>query len=257
MAGFSRTAKEYERGRPSYPPEAVRELMRALGLAAGARVLDLAAGTGKLTRLLLEAGLDVVAVEPLAAMRAELVAALPDVEALDGTAEAIPLAGATVEAVLVAQAFHWFDPPCALAEIHRVLRPGGALGLIWNSWDDSGGWLARVSAPLEALRKGTPQFQDGAWRRGVEASPLFGRLDEQVFRHTQETDREAFAGRIASISSVGALPAAARALFLAELVALVPDDTPLLVPYRTHAYSTRRCDDPSNRCDPHRRRLGR
>lgn len=235
--GFSRTAKEYERGRPSYPPEAVEELLAALRLRPGARVLDLAAGTGKLTRLLTAAGLEVVAVEPLEAMRAELVAALPSVEALAGTAEAIPLAGAAVDAVLVAQAFHWFDPPRALAEIHRVLRPGGGLGLVWNSWDASAGWLARVSAPLDVVRRGTPQFRDGAWRRGVEASPLFGPLRERVVTHTQETDREAFVGRIASISAVGALPAADRTTLLARLAALVPAEAPLLVPYRTHVYT--------------------
>jgi ubiquinone/menaquinone biosynthesis C-methylase UbiE len=123
--GFAAAAAEYERGRPGYPPAA----LRALELAPGLTVLDLAAGTGKLTRALAESGATVIAVEPVAEMRA----ALPSsVRAVDGTAERIPLEDGAVELVTVAQAFHWFDGAAALAEIHRVLRPGGRLALIWN-----------------------------------------------------------------------------------------------------------------------------
>ena len=105
-------------------------------------MLDLAAGTGKLTRLLAEGGADVVAVEPVAAMRAVLAEAMPEITVLDGTAETIPLGPASVDAVTVAQAFHWFDAEAALAEIHRVLRRGGGLGLIWNAMDSSPEWVA-------------------------------------------------------------------------------------------------------------------
>jgi ubiquinone/menaquinone biosynthesis C-methylase UbiE len=122
--GFEQAADAYERARPTYPQAAVAWLCERLAVRRGRRVLDLAAGTGKLTRSLVAAGADVVAVEPIAAMRERLP---PEVEALDGTAEAIPLPGASVDAVTVAQAFHWFDAEPALAEIHRVLRPGGTL----------------------------------------------------------------------------------------------------------------------------------
>src|SRR5690606_25154234 len=125
--GFGRGAEAYESARPSYPPDAVGEIATVCDVGPGRRVLDLAAGTGKLTRLLVPTGAEVVAVEPVAEMRAVLSAVLPGVEALDGTAEAIPLPDASVDAVTVAQAFHWFDPPVALAEIARVLRPGGTL----------------------------------------------------------------------------------------------------------------------------------
>ena len=128
-AGFTRSAAAYERARPDYPAGALGWLAERLGLTAGATVLDLAAGTGKLTRPLLAAGFEVIAVEPVAEMRSALPA---EATVLDGLAERIPLPAASVDAVTVAQAFHWFAGDAALAEIHRVLRPGAALGLIWN-----------------------------------------------------------------------------------------------------------------------------
>ncbi|MEZ0358214.1 SAM-dependent methyltransferase [Mycobacterium sp. ENV421] len=134
---FGSEAAAYERGRPSYPPEAIDWL-----LPAGARdVLDLGAGTGKLTTRLVERGLDVVAVDPLAEMLELLSSALPDTPALLGTAEQIPLPDNSVDAVLVAQAWHWFDPEQAVAEVARVLRPGGRLGLVWNARDERLGWV--------------------------------------------------------------------------------------------------------------------
>ena len=122
---FHQGAADYDKGRPSYPADVVSELAARLDLGPGKRVLDLAAGTGKFTRLLVPLGVDLVAVEPVAGMRDRLAAALPDVEIHDGTAERIPLPDASVDAVVVAQAFHWFDPELALTEIGRVVRPGG------------------------------------------------------------------------------------------------------------------------------------
>jgi SAM-dependent methyltransferase len=134
---FGSEAAAYERGRPSYPPEAIDWL-----LPPGARdVLDLGAGTGKLTTRLVERGLDVVAVDPIAEMLELLTSALPDTPALLGTAEQIPLPDNSVDAVLVAQAWHWFDLERAVAEVARVLRPGGRLGLVWNTRDERLGWV--------------------------------------------------------------------------------------------------------------------
>ena len=107
--GFAAGADAYERGRPEYSPEAIERLAGELGIGPGSRVLDLAAGTGKLTRQLAATGAELVAVEPIAEMRAKLIAALPQVEAVEGTAEAIPLPNHSVDAVVVGQAFHWFD----------------------------------------------------------------------------------------------------------------------------------------------------
>jgi SAM-dependent methyltransferase len=134
---FGSEAAAYERGRPSYPPEAIDWLLPP----RARNVLDLGAGTGKLTTRLVERGLDVVAVDPIAEMLELLSSALPDTPALLGTAEQIPLPDSHVDAVLVAQAWHWFDPERAIAEVARVLRPGGRLGLVWNTRDERLGWV--------------------------------------------------------------------------------------------------------------------
>ena len=134
---FGSEASAYERGRPSYPPEAIDWL-----LPPDARtVLDLGAGTGKLTARLVERGLDVIAVDPIAEMLEVLSTSLPDTPALLGTAEEIPLADNSVDAVLVGQAWHWVDPKRAIPEVARVLRPGGRLGLVWNNRDERLGWV--------------------------------------------------------------------------------------------------------------------
>lgn len=134
---FGSQAAAYERGRPSYPPEAIDWLLGP----APRDVLDLGAGTGKLTARLVERGLQVVAVDPIPEMLDVLHATLPATQALLGSAEQIPLPDACVDAVLVAQAWHWFEPERAVAEVARVLRPGGRLGLLWNVRDERLGWV--------------------------------------------------------------------------------------------------------------------
>ena len=134
---FGAEAAAYERGRPSYPPEAIDWLLPP----DAADVLDLGAGTGKLTTRLVERGLGVVAVDPIPEMLELLSNSLPDTPALLGTAEEIPLPDNSVDAVLVAQAWHWFDPELAVKEVARVLRPGGRLGLVWNTRDERLGWV--------------------------------------------------------------------------------------------------------------------
>src|SRR6201986_3186482 len=142
---FGAPPAAYERGRPPYPPEALDWL-----LPPGARrVLDLGAGTGKLTRELAGRGLDVVAVEPLGGMRAELSRVLPDTPVLEGSAEHIPLPDGSVDAVLAAQAWHWVTPERAAPEVARVLRPGGTLGLVWNERDEEVPWVAELSQIVE------------------------------------------------------------------------------------------------------------
>jgi SAM-dependent methyltransferase len=137
---FGSAAAAYERGRPSYPPEAIDWLLPA----GASKVLDLGAGTGKLTTRLVERGLDVVAVDPIPDMLEVPSASLPNTLALEGTAEEIPLEDNSVDAVLVAQAWHWVDPERAIPEVARVLRPGGRLGLVWNTRDERLGWVREL-----------------------------------------------------------------------------------------------------------------
>jgi SAM-dependent methyltransferase len=218
--GFARAPELYERARPGYPPVAVAWLARRLGLGPGRRVLDLAAGTGKLSRPLAATGADVVAVEPLAGMRARIGAGI---EALEGTAEAIPLPDAAVDAVTVAQAFHWFDGPAALAEIHRVLRPRGALALIWNRRPLEDPLQAAIERIIAPHRGTVPAHRGGTWREAFAGTTLFGPLEEHTFANEQPADAEALAGRVGSISFIAALPGDRRAAVLAEVRALAGD----------------------------------
>lgn len=133
---FETVAAEYERNRPEYPEDALRWAVGQLRLGERARVLDVGAGTGKLTRGLVALGYEVVAVEPGGPMLEQLRQAAPEVEALEGPAEAIALSDASVDGAFAAQAYHWFDRERAVPEIHRVVRPGGGLALLWNWWDD-------------------------------------------------------------------------------------------------------------------------
>ncbi len=219
--GLARSVAAYERGRPGYPPAAVDFLATRLRLGPGRMVVDLAAGTGKLTRPLLATGAEVVAVEPVAEMRAALPA---DARVVDGTAEAMPLPTASADAVAVAQAFHWFDGDAALAEIHRVLRPGGALALVWNrrQMDDP---LNYAIEELIAPHRGHPSgFHTRAWRAAFERTQLFGPLEQRVFPNDQSLDADGLADRIASVSFIAALDESERTKVLRAARALAGAD---------------------------------
>jgi SAM-dependent methyltransferase len=180
-------------------------------------VVDLAAGTGKLTRALVARGCEVVAVEPVAEMRAAI--QVP-ARALAGTAEAIPLPAGAADAVTVAQAFHWFDGPRALAEIHRVLRPGGVLALIWNRRQIGDPVHQEIEALLDPYRGDTPAERSERWRAALEETTLFGWLREERFVNEQVVDADGMADRVGSISFVAALEDRARAALLEEARAL-------------------------------------
>src|SRR4051794_39503009 len=200
--GFARSAAAYDRARPEYPPDAIAWLAGRVVLGPGRTVLDLAAGTGKLTRPLAATGAAVVAVEPVAEMRARIGRAG---RARGRTAEAIPLGDASVEAVTVGQAFHWFDGPVALAGIHRVLRPGGALALVWNRRPLDDSVHAAIAAIIEPHRGDAPAHRSGSWRAAFAGTTLFGPLGERTFRHVVRHDADALADRVGSTSFVAAL----------------------------------------------------
>jgi ubiquinone/menaquinone biosynthesis C-methylase UbiE len=232
--GFARSADAYERGRPEYPQAAIDQLAGLLG--AGATVLDLAAGTGKLTRPLLAAGLDVIAVEPVAEMRAALPA---EALAVEGTAEAIPLADGSVDGVTVGQAFHWFDGDAALAEIARVLRSEGLLGLVWNRRVDDDPVNAAIEEIVAPYRGETPSHRGGAWRAAFDRSDAFSPLEETVFEHPIEQDADGLGARVGSISFIAALEPAERDQVVERARALAGAGT-LTIPYRTEVLTCRR-----------------
>jgi len=228
--GFARGAEAYELGRPGYPAEA----LEALRLSPDLTVLDLAAGTGKLTRPLAASGARVIAVEPVAEMRAALP---PSVEALDGTAESIPLGDGSVDLVTVAQAFHWFDGDAALAEIARVVRPAGRLVLVWNVRDRTVDWVAAVDEIIDRYRGDVPTHYSGRWRDAFARTDSFTPLEEHVVPYDQMLDVDGFVDRFASVSVIAALDDEERGRVETELRALVGGfDQPFALPHRTAVY---------------------
>jgi SAM-dependent methyltransferase len=224
---FGSQAAAYERGRPSYPPDAIDWL-----LPAGARdVLDLGAGTGKLTTRLAERGLDVVAVDPIAEMLEVLTNSLPDTPALLGTAEQIPLPDNSVDAVLVAQAWHWVDPHRAIPEVARVLRPGGRLGLVWNTRDERLGWVKDLGRIIG--------HEDDPFNHKVTLPAPFADQQRHQVEWTSYLTPQALIDLVASRSYCITAPAEARTKTLAQvrqLLATHPalaNSTGLALPYVT------------------------
>ncbi|MGH2691538.1 MAG: class I SAM-dependent methyltransferase [Actinomycetota bacterium] len=208
--GFGSVADEYERARPDYPRGAVDRLAKELKIGASSRVLDLGAGTGKLTRMLTPLGARVVAVEPIASMREQLARVLPNLPLVAGVAEGLPFADGGFQAVVCAQAFHWFDGERALAENHRVLIPNGRLALLWNVKDESVSWVRALGDILRPHQARVPQETTGEWRDAFSASDLFGPLEEARFAHAQRLDAAGLVERYGSASYVATLPDAGR-----------------------------------------------
>lgn len=238
--GFERATDAYERGRPDYPADAIAHLVERLEIVPGRRVLDLAAGTGKLTRSIVGTGADVVAVEPVAAMRGALVASLPSVRALAGTAEAIPVRDGSIDAATSAQAFHWFDAPAAIEELHRVLRPEGRLGLVWNVRDDADPVQARLTQIMAPYRGDAPAHDAQRWREAFAASERFTPLERTSFRHAQRLDRDGVVDRVLSVSFIATLDEDERREVAREVGALVRPGATTILPYRTDVWTSRR-----------------
>jgi ubiquinone/menaquinone biosynthesis C-methylase UbiE len=230
--GFEAGARSYEAARPTYPDAAVAVLREEVMVGPGTEVCDLAAGTGKLTRRLVELGASVVAVEPVEAMRTQLGLALPDVEVVIGTAEDIPLADDSVDVVTVAQAFHWFDAAAALREIGRLLRPGGTLALLWNERDETTPWVAEMSRLIRWHERTVSRYQHVPWASVVAAGGAFEPLQERAIRWEQPMTRSMLADRVRSISYIAAMPGSERERLAAEVVSLVSRvQEPFALPY--------------------------
>jgi ubiquinone/menaquinone biosynthesis C-methylase UbiE len=229
---FAAVADRYEHGRPEYAPAVVGVVMAELGLRPQADVLDLAAGTGKLTRALLAAGLDVVAVEPQEALRGVLAENVGADRVRDGLAEAIPLGDGCVDAVTVADAFHWFDQEAALAEIRRVLRPGGGLCVL-NTFPDWGGasWAHELGSLIAELRPEHPYFDGPPWQDSVRASHGWKVPRSIRVTTSQRAEPARIVDHLASMSWVAALPADRRAELIAQIETIIENgETPAELP---------------------------
>jgi len=258
--GFGAEAVAYDRARPSYPPDAVAWLAEKLRIAPGRRVVDLAAGTGKLTGLLADAGADLVAVEPVAAMRDRLHQQLPAVPLLAAVAESLPFASGSVDAVVVAQAFHWFDARQVMTELGRVVRPGGRLGLVWNARDRSLEWVDRVWSVMDRAERKAP-WRDGPWDGAAEPGASTRRSTrrpagtgtggwspwvEATFSHVQRSSHEEVVDRMRRVSHIAVLPPDAQQSVLDEIRTILrenpatSDKTTVGIPYRVDAMYTER-----------------
>jgi SAM-dependent methyltransferase len=206
--GFGRASDAYERSRPGYPPEAIAWLAESLGLAEGRTVVDLAAGTGKLTAALAATGARVIAVEPVSEMLAVLRERVPDAEPSAASAEATGLPDDCVDAVTVAQAFHWFDGAAALNEIDRILRPGGRLALAWNVRDLDHPTQRAVEELFASRRGATPSHRSGRWRQAFDGTVPFARSELGRFPNVEMLDADALRERVESTSFIASLPPA-------------------------------------------------
>jgi SAM-dependent methyltransferase len=234
-------ATDYEAGRPDYPAAAIAQLMNVLKVDSESSLLDLGAGTGKFTSRLVGFGAKLIAVDPVAGMRKVFAEKFPAIPVLEGTAESIPLPDGSVDAVVVAQAFHWFDGKRALPEIARVLKPGGGLGLVWNARDESIPWIAALTKIIAPYEAGSPRYHTGEWRIAFEENSPFTPLQTRTFSHRHVGDEDMILKRILSISFIAALPPSAKADVAEKVRAVVRTVPPLAgaqyeMPYRTDVF---------------------
>ncbi|SNS09202.1 Methyltransferase domain-containing protein [Sphingomonas laterariae] len=243
--GYHGAARDYVAGRPDYPAEAVDWLRDVIGARPDRTVLEVGAGTGKFIPTLQACGSTIVALEPIDEMRAQIVRDHPEIATLAGTADAIPLGDGAVDAIVCAQAFHWFATPAALAEMRRVLSPGGMLGLIWNGRDERVPWVAALSTITNRYEGDTPRYRTGAWRQAFPA-PGFTVVGERHVGHIHAgTAEQVVLQRTLSVSFIAALPAEDRQQVEREVRALIAR-TPELAggrdvafPYETSMFAWR------------------
>ena len=233
-SGFS-DGERYQKARPDYPHDAVSFLVDTLGIDDDAHVLDLGAGTGIFTGQLIPYCANITAVEPTPGMRDILSERLPTVRVLSGRDVAIPLESATVDCVVVAQAFHWFDAPVALEEIHRVLVDGGRLGVLWNERDESVAWVADLG---EAMRWPIHQpYQVGQDFTPVLASGPFVNIERRKFAHRQALDHEGLLQRVLTTSYIAVMEDEERRTVMRDVQRVVEALPEVIeLPYVTDVY---------------------
>lgn len=244
--GFERSTLSYDRGRPEYPPEAATHLLDRTCVTSESRVLELGAGTGKFTRFLAARTPHLVASDPSPAMRKALAEKFPDVHCLAAQAESLPTLDHCFDAVVCAQAFHWFGHAQAVTEMARVLVPGGHVGLIWNVRDEEINWVCALTEIMDPHSGNTPRYRSGDWKAALAEATALSPLEEAVFRQIVRCDRNTVVDRVASISFIAALPDDVFRQVLKDVVTLVdthPDTRGrdlLDFPYRTDVYWCRK-----------------
>ncbi|HTV01171.1 MAG TPA: class I SAM-dependent methyltransferase [Luteitalea sp.] len=245
-SGYTAGAEVYAAGRPDYPVEVTTWLRDVVGVGDGRTVVEIGAGTGAFTARLASTGARICAVEPTAAMRARIAARAPRAWVVAGTASAAPIRNGSADAIVCAQAFHWFATPQALQEFARILTPGGRLALIWNVRDERVPWVRRLSAITDAYEGDTPRYTTGRWRDAFLGSDFEEVDDREVdHAHVGPVDQVVRA-RTMSVSFVAALPPDRRQALAARLARFVDDEDALrghasvAFPYRTAMYVYRR-----------------
>jgi SAM-dependent methyltransferase len=209
-SGYQSAANAYERGRPDYAPELLDWLRDDLLISRQSHCVDLGAGTGKFTARLTQLSQNITAIEPVAAMREKLLVRLPSAKALNGTAEKIPLPDQSIDALLVAQAFHWFATAQSVAGINRVLKPGGRLGLVWNVRDENVDWVAEITKIITPYEGDAPRYYKGDWKK-VFPAPGFSPLETKQFQHHHTGHpNDVIINRFMSVSFIAAQDAATQ-----------------------------------------------
>lgn len=232
--GFGRNATDYERARPGYPMDAVNFLIDRLDIRPKRAIVDVGAGTGKLTRLLMPSGATIVAVEPVSAMREELLRVLPRAIVHDATADRLPFEDGSIDAITCAQAFHWFATVDVLEEFARVLRPGHVLALVWNVRDNTVPWVRQFTELLQPYEGNRPDHNRGDWHIPFETDVPFSALETTSFSYEQYMTPDLLVARAASMSFVGALDEATRASVLGCVYRLGNEQgSSFTIPYRT------------------------
>lgn len=228
--GFEGEADRYQRARPGYHPELVERFVSSFG---SGRVIEIGAGTGIFTAELVGRGVEVLAIEPVDAMRKILARRLAGADVAPGTAERLPAETDSFDVAVVAQAFHWFDHAPALDEIHRVLRPGGHLVTVWNVKEGDTAWYRRYMDIIERHAADTPRHADMRWRRAIDGDARFELVDDWQIDNSQPIDEDGIVDRALSTSFIAALPDDQRALVASDIrAALAGIVEPLRFPYR-------------------------
>ncbi len=240
ISGFSTDPNRYEAGRPGYPVEAIRFLVDGIAAEPGDLILDVGAGTGKLTRELMSTEATVVALDPVEAMVRLVPGFAPRAHVALGVAENLPVATSSVAAITVAQAFHWFDPERAWAEFARALRPGGVVALMWNARLREVEWVDRIWSLMDRIERTAPWGDDDRPDQ-FAPRPDFSPPERASFPHAVAMDEATVMARMMSVSHVAVLPEAARSQVRREISSILRDaDEPLEITYRTDVVIRRR-----------------